>query len=1549
MKKIQQRMIAMFLTFALVLGTIMPAYVSAAETASTTFRLAFDSTTEESNFNSSSWSVTDGVLKANTTWSASQLTKVLPLDEAITVSFDFYIDYQDDWEGSLLGFGFMSADTNQGTFGWLQRSKAGYGDLLTWRKDGINGPTSNTEVGDQIVRSAAQIEEGNSVFGGVHSAKIVFANGNMTVYVDGTQMFCTNGASLTCEITEGYFTLLATNTSAYIDDFTIEGLPSEETDEGDTDNTPTEADEIFGYYDMLVKSTETKTQKTNSNGSLIDSNGKAVDVNQLLYWINDMSGAEYIAFDVNNSLGGAVSVGAEMLMQKSGNTDIYGGAWTTSAYLDCYLIDESTGEVTTTTMSATGYRNMGGVSVPDGFKGTVIFPIENFERSAYRHGSKLEGFNAYDTINLNKLFRFDARIYKVSGETYTADSSLTTSNVRIFGRNLSDVSASANRAIQAIRDIGNVTAASENLILFARETYDALTEEQKATVTNYEVLTAAESAFANLTDYSGYLGTDGKDFTDTSGVTFNEVFESAPSTISAWIKVDKDTADTTHVGTIAGTLDKIGTGSGNMQGLYDSYNSFNFEVTTNGNLQVIWRVSEAARVSFLVDNVDVRTGDWMHVAVTRDVENNKLRVYVNGALAQEKGVYAGTIADITMTKPVMVGSDYNDNNVLSPGEHPVFKGSIAGVNLYSTMLDADGIMQDITGNLSTGLLGSVDFSSGEDGVYFNEVGEDLTDAYGWKAVDNSYFTADDDEFTLAVLPDTQMLFSKAVDDAGIDFYTEGYDKNSNAFYKNVQWLIENKDLLNLQHVIHVGDITDNLNNSSASTKGVAELKAGLEWMSQLSKNDIPWSLSRGNHDGGFDTTYKALYDAQYTYATYGSIADGTYNTTDMRNAYYNFEACGQKYMIVVLDIQPSDDEIAWANKLIEENPDRRVIVSTHAYMDASGALITTPMTGDSEHMNTGNVIWDKLASQHANVCMVICGHSSGTNIVKRQDKGVNGNIVYQYMIDESQMGFYGSYQPGTFALLKFSDGGDTIDFNFYSASEGKLFRSMNQFSVSLNGDEYIDCATTGVTSKNGLTAVELPTITAFQGTNGNTSKYGSIYPTASVSDSALAINTNNFGMNDQNYVYVIGFDVPKSGVFKFGDTSFVKTHDTSGNWLNFSVYVLDGKTQETKRWFPKNDDNLVSNRVSGSQGETRYATYGYEYYIGEKAYSYSLSTIGGLRVNEGDKLILAFRSLGTNYASITGTITEDNGTMTNYNAIENIMSTANSTTAAALQKMYAVGWGQVDENGMPKNHGQWTVGWFKTSSVNEYTPYKYLLTVQDTDGNTISSKPTTIQTTLPELSRTGKVFLGYDIDGALYPAGYTLNLTANKTIKAVFVDFTTFNSGSVRMKTPTGLRFSTQLDDGDYAYLQSLNLDMQFGSYIAMASSITTDGELDYSLLNADATFTKLNVRSTVQVTAKNGYMQFNSVVVGLTEKLYNEKFVGRGYMTVTYADGSTQTLYALTNDNSRSVAQVAARAVADISKLQTKEYAYAVEGGYSPYSETNLSVLSGFASYFKE
>ncbi|MBO5460578.1 MAG: YARHG domain-containing protein [Ruminococcus sp.] len=56
----------------------------------------------------------------------------------------------------------------------------------------------------------------------------------------------------------------------------------------------------------------------------------------------------------------------------------------------------------------------------------------------------------------------------------------------------------ADKVIGYIEDIGEVNLASGAAIEKAREEYDALTNEQKALVTNYSVLTMAEEAYAKL-------------------------------------------------------------------------------------------------------------------------------------------------------------------------------------------------------------------------------------------------------------------------------------------------------------------------------------------------------------------------------------------------------------------------------------------------------------------------------------------------------------------------------------------------------------------------------------------------------------------------------------------------------------------------------------------------------------------------------------------------------------------------------------------------------------------------------------------------------------------------------------------------------------------------------------------------------------------------------------------------------------------------------------------------------------------------------------------
>jgi hypothetical protein len=63
---------------------------------------------------------------------------------------------------------------------------------------------------------------------------------------------------------------------------------------------------------------------------------------------------------------------------------------------------------------------------------------------------------------------------------------------------------------------------------------------------------------------------------------------------------------------------------------------------------------------------------------------------------------------------------------------------------------------------------------------------------------------------------------------------------------------------------------------------------------------------------------------------------GTFDPKRHDNSWYHFDAAGMKFLIVSLECKPRDEVLDWANKVVAEHPEHRVIVLTHAYMGANG-------------------------------------------------------------------------------------------------------------------------------------------------------------------------------------------------------------------------------------------------------------------------------------------------------------------------------------------------------------------------------------------------------------------------------------------------------------------------------------------------------------------------------------------------------------------------------------------------------------------------------------
>ena len=242
------------------------------------------------------------------------------------------------------------------------------------------------------------------------------------------------------------------------------------------------------------------------------------------------------------------------------------------------------------------------------------------------------------------------------------------------------------------------------------------------------------------------------------------------------------------------------------------------------------------------------------------------------------------------------------------------------------------------------------------------------------------------KFTFAVLPDTQMeVFA-----------------GDTRFANRTQYLVDNKDKLNLAFVTNVGDV---LNWPSVDP---AQGPIAAAAYSKLTAAGIPWSGSVGNHDtgatckGGSACPGKNIpqavrdtsdFNKAFNAANYGAVK-GAFEAGKVDNIYSTFNAGGAKWMVLNLELWPRVEAVNWAKTVVAEHPNYNVIVATHHYLDPNG---TISGSNGGYGANSPQYVYDNLISKYANIKMVFSGHLSTE--AARTDTGVNGNKIYSFLLD----------------------------------------------------------------------------------------------------------------------------------------------------------------------------------------------------------------------------------------------------------------------------------------------------------------------------------------------------------------------------------------------------------------------------------------------------------------------------------------------------------------------------------------------------------------------
>ena len=276
--------------------------------------------------------------------------------------------------------------------------------------------------------------------------------------------------------------------------------------------------------------------------------------------------------------------------------------------------------------------------------------------------------------------------------------------------------------------------------------------------------------------------------------------------------------------------------------------------------------------------------------------------------------------------------------------------------------------------------------------------------------------------TIAVLPDTQV-------------YSERYPQH---FIAQTNWIVENRDRLQIAAVFHEGDITNR--NNPEQWENAQKAMRPL-W------GKLPVICAPGNHDmgpGGNGATHDSLmsqYLPENDFAKHGSF-QGTLDPGRTENNYSLFEAGGVEWIGIALEWAPRDRAVQWADDLLTKHSDRRAILVTHAYTyyddsiydiaqrtDQSWSPYRYGVKNSPEGINDGGDIWRKVVCKHDNVVLVLSGHVLGDGAGRVTSKTQKGSLVHQVLANYQMLAEGGQ---GWLRLMEFLPDGDTIQVRTYS-------------------------------------------------------------------------------------------------------------------------------------------------------------------------------------------------------------------------------------------------------------------------------------------------------------------------------------------------------------------------------------------------------------------------------------------------------------------------------------------------------------------------------------
>lgn len=330
--------------------------------------------------------------------------------------------------------------------------------------------------------------------------------------------------------------------------------------------------------------------------------------------------------------------------------------------------------------------------------------------------------------------------------------------------------------------------------------------------------------------------------------------------------------------------------------------------------------------------------------------------------------------------------------------------------------------------------------------------------------------SEENEFTVAVIPDTQGYTDYRLIDENNDF--------SKIFSRQIEFIVANSKKNNgdICFAIHLGDL---VNNHSYQPS---------EWLNvdnsiSLLDNIVPFIVIPGNHD--YDEQIisskfpkSTINGSSYFNKYFGPSSihfrnkewyGGSYN--EGMNSWSIIKSEKEKILVLGLEIEPTEDVLSWAQSVMDIN-NYPTIICIHEFLSINYSQ-TNPGNADFAYGGyrkkfngkSPEYLLENLIKKNNQIFLVLCGHYAINNDSENIRTDINnfGNKVYSILSDyqfrssliskedKKKYKWYGG--DGWLRLINFSKDRKSIHIQTYSTEFKRYEKDFNSdFIIKFDWD-----------------------------------------------------------------------------------------------------------------------------------------------------------------------------------------------------------------------------------------------------------------------------------------------------------------------------------------------------------------------------------------------------------------------------------------------------------------------------------------------------------------